>query len=393
MNNSVSIVWLEGIHPARLSELPGVSALLSQGVDVQLTPQPLVEMRQCYYQTITGMGAGKIGRFDAVRPENYRVQENTETPEGVVGHLLTDILQARKLRVASVEITGAQDLSSLAGQSYDAALIRVRQASNLDNASLDSLIKQCFEVVPSSHMVVLTDVNSDPVVAHVNTNDFLVEAGLMETGETKTINWTETLAYGSGTGQVWVNLRGRDAQGVVRAGKEYQEVLAALINELTTNWLDPQTNQPVVEHVYKKEEIYTGDYLFKAPDLTVVFRPGYAASEQAFALSLEGQSVQVANAAARDQAHAPYARMIASGPVFVRANALQVSLLDFVPTILYLLGQTIPQNVDGTVAEALFTEAYRTQTPVKRSENDADLLSDEEEGMIVDRLRDLGYLG
>ena len=393
MNNSVSIVWLEGIHPERLSQLSSVSALLSQGSDVHFTPQPLIEATQCYYQTVTGMGAGKIGRFDAVRSENYRVQENTETPEGATGHLLTDILQARKLRVTSVEVTGAQDLQSLTGQSYDATLIRVRQAVKLDNTSLDALIKQCFEAAPSSHMVVLTDVNSDPIVAYVNINDFLVEAGLMETSEATTINWTETLAYSLGTGQVWVNLRGRESQGVVRAGKEYQEVLAALINELTTNWLDPQTNQPVVEHVYKKEEVYTGDYLFKAPDLSVEFRPGYAASNRAFSLALDGQSVQIDNAAMREKVHTPYARMIASGPIIAHENVAQASLLDFVPTMLYLLGQAIPQSVDGTVVETLFTQAYRTQTPVKRSENDADLLSDEEEGMIVDRLRDLGYLG
>ena len=391
MNNSVSIVWLEGIQPEELAALPGVSALLAQGVDVRLTPQPLVEARQCYYQTLTGMGAGKIGRFDAVRAENYSVQENTETPEGVLGHTLPDIIQARKLRAINVEVAGSQDLQSLAGQSFDAALIRVRRAASLDSASLDALIKQCFEVAPSSHMVVITDVNIAPAVAQVNINDFLVEVGLMETNDASAIHWSETLAYGLGTGQVWVNLRGRESQGAVRAGKEFQEVLGALINELTTNWLDPQTKQPVVEHVYKKDELYSGDYLFKAPDLTVVLRPGYVASERAFNLALDGQAVQ--SVSQTSTSYAPYARMIASGPSVAHSETLQASLLDVAPTILYLLGQTLPQSVDGNVVEALFTEAYRTQTPVKRADSDADLLSDEEEGMIVDRLRDLGYLG
>lgn len=393
MNNSVSIVWLEGIQPEKLAELPGVSALSKQGIDVRLTPQPLVEAKQCYYQTLTGMGAGKIGRFDAVRAENYSVQQNTETPEGVLGHMLPDIIQARKLRAVSVEVTGSQDLQSLAGQSFDSALIRVRHAASLDSAALDALIKQCFEAAPSSHMIVLTDVNTGPTIAHVNINDFLVEVGLMETDDASAIHWSETLAYGLGTGQIWVNLRGRESQGAVRAGKEFQEVLGALINELTTNWLDPRTNQPVVEHVYRKDDLYSGDYLFKAPDLTVVFRPGYVASERAFNLVLDGQPVQSVDSASSEQAHAPYARMIASGPSIARGETLQASLLDVAPTLLYLLGLAIPQSVDGNVVETLFTEAYRTQTPVKRSESDADLLSDEEEGMIVDRLRDLGYLG
>src|SRR5258706_16294408 len=82
MKNSVIILWLEGVNPARLSEVPVLGELARDGVDIQLTPLPLFEKGSCYYQTLTGMGSGKIGRFDAVRPEKYDVLEDSRAPDG-----------------------------------------------------------------------------------------------------------------------------------------------------------------------------------------------------------------------------------------------------------------------------------------------------------------------
>jgi hypothetical protein len=63
------------------------------------------------------------------------------------------------------------------------------------------------------------------------------------------------------------------------------------------------------------------------------------------------------------------------------------------PSVMYLLGQPITMEVDGDVLLSMFTSAYLQQVPIRRVSSDEELLSDEEEGMIVDRLRDLGYLG
>ena len=67
-------------------------------------------------------------------------------------------------------------------------------------------------------------------------------------------------------------------------------------------------------------------------------------------------------------------------------------LIDVVPTLLYLLNQSVPEDIDGKIISTLFTESYRKQTPVRYVEGEEALLSNEEEGVIVDRLRDLGYI-
>src|SRR6266851_6388817 len=103
MKNAVFILWLEGADPKRLSEIPVLSGLAKGGVDIQLTPQPLFEKGTCYYQTLTGMGSGKIGHFDAVRPEKYSVLEEASAPEGAAGRLLPDVLRSRKLSATLLE--------------------------------------------------------------------------------------------------------------------------------------------------------------------------------------------------------------------------------------------------------------------------------------------------
>ncbi len=262
MKSSVYILWLEGINPEGLAAIPALAMMLTRGVDLHLIPQPLVEPGQCYYQALTGMGSGKFGRFDAMQPEGYRVHENHDTPDGAQGHLLPDILRQCQLAVTSLEVNHKDILNTLKEQTSDFALIRLLDAGALTPDALNTLVEQCLELLsPSSHLLVLTDVWSPAPKAFVNINDFLADIGLLEIGEPRhqaDIIWSETLAYGLGTGQIWINLRGREPQGVVSMGREYRDVCDALIRELRSNWLDPQTNEPVVEQVFKRMKSIQG---------------------------------------------------------------------------------------------------------------------------------------
>jgi hypothetical protein len=398
MKNPVFLLWLEGVNPEGLSVVPFLAKLAARGVDLHLAPLPLGEKGVSYYQTFTGTGSAKFGRFDAVHPEKYAVREDPNVPDGAFGHLLPDLLRAQKLSVTFLETKDRTVPASLTGQSYDCAIVRLLDMGNASVDEIDSLVQQCVEqVTPETHFLVLTDVWNPAPRKYVNINDFLVDAGLLEVGASRKredIVWSETLAYGLGTGQVWVNLRGREPQGMVGSGREYLEVCDAVVNELRSNWRDPETNELIVERVLKKEEAYSGEYLFKAPDLVVVYRPGYAASSNAFALGFDGRSISESEVSSSGApVTAPHARLIASGPCLDSGISEAATLVDVVPSVMYLLDRSIPMHIDGNVISSIFTPSYREQTPVKRFDSDDDLLSDEEEGMIVDRLRDLGYLG
>lgn len=394
MKNSVFVLWLEGVHPATLSQVPAVSSIVASGADLQLTPAPLVEKSGCYYQILTGMKPGKLGHFDSVYPEKYSVYEDTTVPYGASGRLLPDILRSRKLATTFLEVKDEESFERLAHRPFDCAILRLA-LDHADVQKIDAVVRQCLEFAgPEAHFMLLTDAVSEEPRAFVNINDFLADIGLLDVGESHnraTINWSQTLAYGLGAGQVWVNLSGREFEGAVSAGDEYRDVCQALTQELSTNWLDPLSNEPVVQQVLSREEAFAGDYVFKAPDLAVVFRPGYAPSPNATRLDFDGKSVSEGKRVARE-AVAPYARLIVRGPAIAAGVKATGMLIDVMPTLLYLLNQPIPEDIDGKIIAPLFTNTYRQQTPVRYVEGDEALLSNEEEGVIVDRLRDLGYI-
>lgn len=395
MRNSVLVLWLEGVNPTSLSSSPSLAKMSAKGVDLQLMPLPLAEQNVCGYQLLTGMGSGKFGRFDAVRPEGYKAQREIGVPDGAPGRLLPDILRSRKLTVTFQEVQHREALSALLEQKNDCCIIHLLNMEHASIGEIDDFVQLSIKMAaPETHIVVLTGVWQPKPHAFVNVNDFLADIGLLEVGTSRRhegIVWSESLAYGLGTGQIWVNLRGREPQGIVSSGAEYQKVCEALIHELRSNWLDPRTNRPVVAQVLKREDAYTGEYLFKAPDLVIVYQPGYCASPNTTLLDFDGESVGEVNTSV--DVVAPYARLIASGPSLVSGFTESCSLVDVMPNLMYLLGQSIPHSVDGRVISSMFTSSYRQQTPLKVVEDEGDLLSEEEEGLIVDRLRDLGYLG
>ena len=272
MKNSALILWFEGLNPAVFGDIPTLSSLAAGGVDVVLQPAPLVERSTCYYQMMAGIGSGKTGRFDAVYPEQYTAREDPGTPEGAQGRLLKDILVARRLAVTQLEVENLNGLDALAGELFDCAIVRVLGMQRAAPALIDSIVRRGLELAgPSGHLFALTGVWEQSPSGLVNLNDFLADVGLLEVGALRKregIVWPETLAYALGTGQVWVNLRGREPRGVVSSGAEYQEVCEALMDQLRSNWLDPQTREPVVQHVLKREEAYRGQVSVQSP------RPG-----------------------------------------------------------------------------------------------------------------------
>src|SRR3954471_5483504 len=77
------------------------------------------------------------------------------------------------------------------------------------------------------------------------------------------VDWSRTRAYAMGIGQIYFNLRGRESKGIVSPGAE----AAQLANELSAKLLtltDPEDGTPIVRAVYKRDDIYHGEYLQNA---------------------------------------------------------------------------------------------------------------------------------
>jgi predicted AlkP superfamily phosphohydrolase/phosphomutase len=90
------------------------------------------------------------------------------------------------------------------------------------------------------------------------------------------VDWASTRAYALGLGSLYLNLRGREANGIVapaEAGPLGTEIAAKL-----TGLADPATGQVAVRSVRRRDKIWSGACLDDAPDLLVCCEPGYRAS-------------------------------------------------------------------------------------------------------------------
>jgi predicted AlkP superfamily phosphohydrolase/phosphomutase len=222
---------------------------------------------------------------------------------------------------------------------------------------------------------------------------------------TANVAWEKTRAYSMGAGgNIYVNLRGREPLGIVAAGAEYEQVRETVAAALL-QMRDPDTGEPMVRHVHRREALYAGPYLEQAPDLVVEWSNyGYWGRGQydSQAPVFQRQRKMDFSAQPLTGSHRPEGILIASGPG-VRAGATQPAarLTDLAPTILALLGVPVPANLDGRLLADLFTEEQAAL--LARTAAEAAVAASEESGEAVDytaeemeaiaeHLRSLGYL-
>jgi predicted AlkP superfamily phosphohydrolase/phosphomutase len=198
------------------------------------------------------------------------------------------------------------------------------------------------------------------------------------------------------------------------APDRYQETCARVAQALS-NWCDPETGQALVRRVYRREEIYRGEQVERAPDLLIDWNldHGYSYLSGRSLEDHSGQSLRKLaphefhshEMATRGGSHRPNGMLMAIGGPFGRGGAIEgASLSDLAPTILFCQGLGIPQEMEGRVLAELFSPEFLSAHAPQRiaaadgplpqpvDEAPADNYTDEERQIIERRLRDLGYL-
>jgi predicted AlkP superfamily phosphohydrolase/phosphomutase len=82
-----------------------------------------------------------------------------------------------------------------------------------------------------------------------------------------------------GLGQIYFNLRGRESRGIVSPGAEAKQLADELSAHLLT-MTDPDDGARIVRSVYKRDDVYSGEYLQNASELQVGMEDGYRVSWQ-----------------------------------------------------------------------------------------------------------------
>ncbi|MBI3949639.1 MAG: alkaline phosphatase family protein [Acidobacteria bacterium] len=212
------------------------------------------------------------------------------------------------------------------------------------------------------------------------------------------VDWSRTAAYSKGNyGQIFVNLKGRESQGVVERGEEYCRVRAEIIDRLRI-LVDPGTGEKLIGPIWTKEELYRGPHLDEAPDICFLPR------DMRF-LALGNADFNsnrfITGAFGNSGGHRMNGILIARGYHLRSGMALEpVRIYDVLPTLLHQLGLEIPDDLDGRVITEAFDPEFLPLYPVRfrRATRESSSLpevefSPEEETEIEARLKSLGYLG
>lgn len=210
------------------------------------------------------------------------------------------------------------------------------------------------------------------------------------------VDWNRTRAYATTFG-ININLEGREPQGIVKSD-EYDglcEALRGYLYRLT----DPETGKRIVEKVYRRDEIYTGPYLYDAPDIVYIFkRPFYHAKKDLFPSAVfEGISRREI-VTANHLNHTSTGIFLAKGPDIRTSERLDgIHITDIAPTILYLMGLPIPKNMDGRLLWEALRDGMDAERPPSYVDSEdlrelVEGLSPKEEEIVKEQLRQLGYI-
>lgn len=201
----------------------------------------------------------------------------------------------------------------------------------------------------SATILVMSDHGFANFGTQFNLNSWLRALGYLGPPECtsimKDVDWSRTVAYGLGINGLYLNLKGRERDGIVEPGDEQE----ALLTELATR-LEAVTDldgQRVIRNVYRADKVYSGSATALAPDLIVGYCRGYRAS-WATAKGDLTPDVLLPNDSAWSADHCADALEVPGVLFSNRALRSQSpKLIDVAPSILTVFGLPVPSSMTG----------------------------------------------
>ncbi len=157
---------------------------------------------------------------------------------------------------------------------------------------MDRILGEVFKAVDDkTALMVFSDHGFSTFRRTVHINSWLVQNGLMTLtrkvskedreggGLFEYVDWKKTQAFALGFGSIYLNIKGREKQGIVESGPDADALSDRIVNELV-KLTDPKDGQSAVKNVYKRNSIYSGSRVNDAPDLVVGFQDGFRSSWQ-----------------------------------------------------------------------------------------------------------------
>ncbi|HXU40002.1 MAG TPA: alkaline phosphatase family protein [Blastocatellia bacterium] len=209
------------------------------------------------------------------------------------------------------------------------------------------------------------------------------------------VDWNRSVAFSKGNyGQIYVNLAGREPNGVV-SKDDYDRVCEQIVAGLR-EIEDPLTGKAWIGDVFRREEIYNGPLVGDAPD--IAFLPADMRHLPLGNADFTSNRFMV-DAFGISGCHRMNGVMIANGDPIKRDSKIEAQIYDIAPTLLYLLSQGVPEDMDGHVLSDAISEDFLNAHPIRFTSADESTesreleFSPEENADVLERLKQLGYIG
>jgi predicted AlkP superfamily phosphohydrolase/phosphomutase len=139
---------------------------------------------------------------------------------------------------------------------------------------------------PDTLLLVMSDHGFQPYTRKLHLNAWLRDQGYLTLRDGKRtghivagdVDWSRTRAYGLGFNGLYLNVAGREGQGIVAAAEA--EPLAAEISSRLEALRDPENGKRVVLRVDRSADVYSSQRRAEGPDLVVGYDVGYGASDE-----------------------------------------------------------------------------------------------------------------
>ena len=223
------------------------------------------------------------------------------------------------------------------------------------------------------------------------------------------IDWSRTKAYCSevlaSPPSIWINLKGVKPQGIVEPG-EYDTLVNTIIAKLG-ELRDPRTGKPVINRIYRRNEIFHGPFANEGADLILdwwsensLFSTQPSFPEDSDKPALVIREHKPSDVSEWGGTHRLDGILVARSPVFQAGTEVQKThLIDIAPTILHSLGVSVPEDMDGHVLVDAFRPEFLATHPIRSGAASGITGGDrptgyteEESAKVEERLQALGYV-
>jgi len=202
----------------------------------------------------------------------------------------------------------------------------------------------------------------------------------------------------SGYGGIFINEREKFPSGIVEP-LDYESVRDKIIKRLY-EIRDKRSGEKIISYVWKKEDIYYGEFIDEAPDILFETKPEYSVVIRSQVLDKEYIHYSPISC------HELDGTIIVCGPEIENEGYIRANIIQITPTILHLLGLSMPEEIDGKPIVNVFKQSWLEKHPVRVQEkkdiSDEEteekqafsdkVYTEEEQKEIMLRLKEMGYI-